>query len=505
MSARRPNILFVMADQLTAGILPPYGGAADTPNLEQLAAEGVVFDHAYCNMPLCAPSRASLLAGRLPSALGTYDNGAEFAASVPTIAHYLRASGYATCLAGKMHFIGPDQLHGFEERLTTDVYTAGLDWVPDWSLPLSERLPWYHDLGSVLDAGVSEATLQLDYDEEVAFHAVRKLYDLGRTHERPFFFLVSFTHPHDPYEIPRPYWDRYEQRALAAPSVGRLAPEEQDPHSRRVLEMCGADEIELDAEAVARARRAYHAATSYVDDKLGELLRALDAAGLRDDTVVVFASDHGDMLGERGLWYKMNFFEDSARVPLVVHAPKRCAPARVVANVSLLDLLPTFVELAGNDALEPIEPLAGNSLLPLIRAETLERTGVVLGEYLAEGTYAPCVMILDGRLKYVHCPGDPDQLYDLQTDPLELANLARSSEHKASVRSLRARVDEHWNLDAVARDIVASQRRRLFVSQALASGRQAVWDYSPPDGSAARYVRGRNFWEPFDRARLRVD
>ncbi len=507
MKAARPNILLVMADQLTASVLPVYGGPADAPTVERLGAEGVVFDRAYCNTPLCAPSRASLLAGRLPSSIGTYDNGAEFPASVPTIAHYLRARGYRTCLAGKMHFIGPDQLHGFEERLTTDVYTAGIDWVPDWSLPLAERLPWYHDMSSVLDAGISEASLQLDYDEEVAFHSVRKIYDLARAGDDPFFLLVSFTHPHDPYEIPRRYWDRYDDRRVDLPAVGALADDELDPHSRRLLEMCGADGVEIGHELVRRARRAYYAAVSYVDDKLDELLRALEATGLRDDTVVVLASDHGDMLGERGLWYKMTFFEDSARVPLLVHAPRRFAPRRIGANVSLLDLLPTLVELGqdGDGGFEPVDPVGGESLLPLLRGETAARSGAVLGEYLAEGAYAPCVMIVEGSLKYVHCPDDPDQLYDLEADPRELRNLAASGEHEETVRRLRARVDELWQLDELAEDVVASQRRRLFVSQALATGRQEPWDYRPHDGSPDRYVRGRDFWAPFGRARLRAD
>ena len=122
MSPARPNVLFVMADQLSARTLPAYGNpVVDAPNLAALAREGVVFESAYCNSPLCAPSRASLLTGQLVSALGAYDNAAEWPASVPTVAHYLRASGYFTCLAGKMHFLGPDQLHGFEERITTDV------------------------------------------------------------------------------------------------------------------------------------------------------------------------------------------------------------------------------------------------------------------------------------------------------------------------------------------------------------------------------------------------
>ena len=498
-----PNILFVMADQLTASVLPVYGGPVDGPNLTTLAAEGVVFESAYCSTPLCAPSRASLLAGQLPSTLGAYDNGAEFPASVPTIAHYLRASGYQTCLAGKMHFIGPDQLHGFEERLTTDIYTAGLDWIPDWSLPLDERLPWYHDMSSVLEAGVSEATLQLDYDEEVGFRSVRKLYDLARASDRPFFFLVSFTHPHDPYEMRRRYWDRYEERTLPPPSVGPLPPEAHDAHSRRILEMCGTDDVEIAPELVERARRAYFAAVSYVDDKLGELLDALAATGLRDDTVVVVASDHGDMLGERGLWYKMTFFEDSARVPLVVHAPARFRPGRVRANVSLLDLLPTLVELGGG-RLEPDGSVAGASLLPLLHGESPPPRPVV-AEYLAEGTHAPCVMIRDESLKYVRCPGDPELLFNLAADPLELENLADGQEHAAALARLRAYADERWDLEQLAREVSASQRRRLFVSEALRQGAQSPWDYGPSDGSAARYVRGRDFWAPFGRARLRHD
>ena len=493
----RANILFVMADQLAARALPAYGNSvARTPNLDALAAEGVLFESAYCNSPLCAPSRASLLAGRLPSRIGAYDNGAELAASVPTLAHYLRARGYFTCLAGKMHFIGPDQLHGFEERLTTDVYPAGTDWIPDWGRPLDERLPWYHDMSSVLEAGISEATLQLDYDEEVAFRSVRKLYDLARSDDgRPFFLLVSFTHPHDPFEMPRAYWERYADADM--PRVRALPFDEVDPHSRRVRVMCGTDEAGIHEEDVQRARHAYYAAVSYVDDKVGELLRALELTALRGRTIVLFASDHGEALGERGLWYKMTFFEDSARVPLVFHAPGRLAPRRVAENVSLVDLLPTLAELA-DGRVEPADPLDGASLVPLLEGDAQER--VVSGEYLAEGTHAPCVMLRRGTLKFVHCPGDPDQLYDLAADPLELDNLTEHPE----LESFRAEVRGRWNLGELHDEVVASQRRRLFVARALAAaGEPPVWDYAPRDDSRDRYVRGADFWRPFGRARLR--
>ncbi len=502
MPDRRPNILFVMADQLAPSALRAYGNrVTQTPNLDALAADGVVFDSAYCNSPLCAPSRASLLTGLLPSRLGAYDNGAEFAASFPTLAHHLRAAGYFTCLAGKMHFVGPDQLHGFEERITTDIYPAGTDWIPDWTRPVDERLLWYHDMRSVLEAGVSEATLQLDYDEEVGFRAERKLYDLARDEDsRPFFFLVSFTHPHDPYEVPRRFWDRHADAEL--PRVGTIPLEQADPHSRRIRAMCGSDAAGLDEKHVRNARRAYAAATSYVDEKLGTLLGALDATGMRERTIVLFCSDHGDMLGERGLWYKMTFFEDSARVPLVVHAPERFPPARVGENVSLVDLLPTLVELTtGGEAAPGPDPPDGASLVPLLEGRASGRDETVASEYLAEGTYSPCVMLRRGALKYVHCPDDPDQLYDLESDPDELVNLAEDREDV--VAELAAEVKLRWDLAALREQVIASQQRRLVVARAFAVGEATAWDYVPPDDSRDRYVRGEDFWAPFGQARLR--
>ena len=192
----QPNILFIMADQMAAPALPFFGHPiVKAPHLTELAETGVVFEAAYCNSPLCAPSRFSMLTGQLPSRIGAYDNAAYFPADVPTLAHHLRALGYRTSLCGKMHFVGPDQLHGFEERLTTDIYPADFGWTPDWE-HFQERPSWYHNMLSVVQAGVCQTSNQIDYDEEVAYHAVRKIYDLARDgDERPFFLLASFTHP----------------------------------------------------------------------------------------------------------------------------------------------------------------------------------------------------------------------------------------------------------------------------------------------------------------------
>src|SRR5438552_13134793 len=328
----KPTIVLVLADQLSAAALP----RAIAPNLQRLGREGMVFERAYCASPLCVPSRAALMTGLLPSKSGAYDNAGELPASVPTFAHRLRLLGYRTVLVGKMHFIGPDQLHGFEERPLTDVYPAGFDWVPDWRLADDERLPWYHDLRSVLQAGPVTATLQTDYDREVVRHSLDAIAAHDRA--RPLLLVVSFTHPHDPYEVPREYWDRYDGVEIDAAAC----PEPQDdPSTRRLRTRVEADRIPVSDEQIRNARRGYYGALSLVDDHVGAVLDALPA-----NTVVAFTSDHGDMLGERGLWYKMAPFEPSIRVPLVVHAPQRFRPRRIAHPVSLLDLGETLVELA---------------------------------------------------------------------------------------------------------------------------------------------------------------
>jgi choline-sulfatase len=496
-----------MADQLNTHAVPAYGNrTVDAKHLTALGESGVIFDAAYCNSPLCAPSRASMMTGRLPSQIGVYDNGAELPASVPTLAHYLRMGGYRTCLAGKMHFVGPDQLHGFEQRVTTDLYPAGLDWTPDWNRPASDRLLWYHDMSSVLEAGVSAASLQIDFDEEVAFRAVRAIYDLARSDDgRPFFLLASFAHPHDPWEVPQSCWDRYDGVEIDPPSIPEIPDSRLDPHSRRIREMCGQQGLEIAEQTVLNARRGYYAAVSFLDEKVGRLLGALDATGMRQSTIVIFTSDHGEMLGERGLWYKMSFFEPSARVPLIVSAPGRFGPRRVSQNVSLVDLLPTLVELAGGGhPFGPGEPAAGVSLMPLLDGRGGGPPGPdqVIGEYLAEGTHGPLVMIRRGSLKFVRCPGDPDQLFDLRTDPQELVNLAQMREHNSAVQTFSHEIATRWNLGTLRDQVVASQRRRRVVVDALSTGRKPSWDYSPPDDSSTRYVRGLDFWAPFATARL---
>jgi choline-sulfatase len=478
-----PNFLILMADQLTARALPAYGNrVAKTPHIDRLAAAGVVFDSFYCNSPLCAPSRFSFLSGQQVSAIGAYDNAAEFPAQVPTFAHYLRRAGYQTVLSGKMHFGGADQLHGFEERLTTDIYPADFGWTPDWTR-FEHRPSWYHSMDSVTQAGPCTRTNQIDFDDDVVFQARQKLFDMARGRDkRPFCMVASMTHPHDPYVIPQSYWDRYEGVDIDMPRV-RMAAGELDPHSRRLRHVCGLELQAVNEAQMRAARRAYYGAVSYVDDQVGVLLAALADSGFADDTVVLLLADHGDMLGERGLWYKMSFFEPACRIPLIVHAPRRFAARRVAHSASLVDLLPTLSELAGAKAENIAAPLAGHSLVPQLAGNAAKDTArdtardEVIGEYLAEGAIAPLVMIRRGRYKFVHSPVDPDQLYDLLEDPDELQNLAPDPPHVSRIGEFRAETARRWDLPTLHAAVLASQRRRHLVYDALRMGRYTPWDF----------------------------
>ena len=487
-AGRRPDILMVMADQMTPSALPCYGNqVTQAPTFSWLADSGVVFDAAYTASPLCSPARASVMTGLLPSRTGTYDNAAEFSSEIPTFAHYLRSAGYRTVLAGKMHFCGPDQLHGFEERLTTDIYPADYGWTPDWDRP-RERPSWYHDMSSVIDAGPCVRSNQLDFDEEVAFAARRSLYSHVRSgDERPACHVVSFSHPHDPFAITRDWWDRYRDEDIPMPEFG-YSEALAHPHERRLRDVCAMDGAVVTADHVRAARRAYYGAISYVDDLTSRLIGALRETGLLENTLIVLTSDHGEMLGERGAWYKMSCYEGSARVPLIVRAPALFAPARVSAPVSTLDLLPTLVEVATDgDPGDVVGPLDGRTLLPHLSGKP-DRDDVV-AEYLAEGAVAPIVMIRRGRHKFIHSPADPDQLFDLEADPHERVNLAADPASAGLIDEFRREIAARWDLSALDHAVRLSQRRRRAVSEALGTGVPTPWDFTPAYDAPRRYIR----------------
>lgn len=495
MAATSPNIVLIMADQLA----PQFTGAYDhplvkTPNMERLAASGTRFDAAYCNSPLCAPSRFSFMSGQLVTQIAAYDNASEFPASIPTFAHYLRMMGYRTCLSGKMHFVGPDQLHGFDERVTTDIYPADFAWTPDWELPDERIDKWYHNMDSVREAGVAAATFQIDYDEEVAFYANRKLVDYARDHTQPFCMVASFIHPHDPYVALKQWWDLYRSEEIDMPK-NTLLGRPQDGFSKRLMRGIQADKITLSDDQIRNARHAYYANTSYFDSKVGEILTTLENTRLIDNTIVIVTADHGDMLGERGLWYKMNFFEHSARVPMIFSGPG-IVKAKVPAACSLVDIFPTVIDIAAMDGRtrpEYLEPVQGHSLLPYATGAP-DQHDEAIGEYCAEMTPYPVFMIRRGRYKYIHCDADPAMLFDLQEDPAELKNLAKIESYRELVRDFEREVKQRWESEKIRNDVIATQKRRRSVYQAMQSGEIPSWDYNPPRDASQEYVRNHMDW-----------
>ncbi len=487
MSNSKPNFLIFMVDQCN-GTLFGTDGPADflhVPNLRRLYESGVNFANTYCASPLCAPSRASFMSGLLPSRTGVYDNAAEFASSIPTFAHHLRKTGYRTALSGKMHFVGPDQLHGFEQRTTTDVYPADFGWTPDWTKP-DERIDWwYHNLGSVTTAGVAEITNQLEYDDEVAFHARQKLHQFSREdRDTPFCLTVSFTHPHDPFVTRRKYWDLYPGEKLPNQMVRSIPYDQQDAHSKRLFDMSNRREFDITEQNIIDARRAYFGNISYLDEKFGEVLETLEACDFADDTIILFVSDHGDMLGERGLWFKMSFFEGSSRVPLMINAPNHFDAVTVAAPASTLDVFPTLVDLAG----APVpNDLDGETLLPALHGKADERQ--IICEYCAEGSIAPMVMLREGSYKLNVCSEDEDQLFDLNADPQEETNLAGDPTHAKVHEKMKATIDAAYDMEAWRDDVLLSQKRRLTIYDSLRNGEYYPWDYQPLQLASERYMR----------------
>lgn len=482
----KPNILIFMVDQLN-GTLFPDGPAEwlHAPNLKKLAARSTRFQNAYTASPLCAPGRAAFMSGQLPSDTGVYDNAAEFTSSIPTYAHHLRRAGYQTCLTGKMHFVGPDQMHGFEERLTTDIYPADFGWTPDYRKP-GERIDWwYHNMGSVTGSGVGEISNQMEYDDEVAYNATRKVYDYARGKDvRPWCMTVSFTHPHDPYVARKKYWDLYEDCEHLLPTVPAMEYEDHDAHSQRIFDANDWRSFDISEDDIKRSRRAYFANISYLDDKIGEVMEALDSTD--QEAIILFVSDHGDMLGERGLWFKMSFFEGSARVPMMICAPDM-KPGLIKTPVSNIDVCPTLCDLAGVDMSE-VEPwTTGQSVKPM--GQGIERTEPVAIEYAAEASYAPMVSLRYGKWKYNRCKLDPDQLFDMDADPHELTNLAEVPAHQGTRDQLRAKSEARWDLDKYDADVRKSQARRWVVYEALREGGYYPWDYQPLQKASERYMR----------------
>ena len=481
---KRPNILFVMADQMTPFMLDVYAGVgARMSNLRALAERGVNFTNAYTASPICTPARAALMTGLHVSRTGSYDNGDPFQSFVPTFAHYLTNQEYEVVLSGKMHFIGADQLHGFRRRLNTDLYPSNFIW----SYPLlNENDPeaMAFDFAPQYQAqniGPGWCT-ELQYDEETHFRALEYL---RHPPDGPFMLAVSFTSPHPPYVVPKKYWELYKDAELPMPHYPGDMDERYSDLDRAFLRWYGLDRNPIrDPKHLTAMRRGFCALAHYVDDKLGELLDVLEESGLRDNTVVMFTADHGEMLGEKGLIQKRSLYDWSTRIPMVIDDP-RAGHGVVETPVSLIDIPATLLDIAGAEAARPLD---GRSLLPALRGEDLSDVPVI-SEYHAEGIMRPCFMVRKGAWKYIYIHRSPCQLFNLADDPGEWNNLSGRQDLAGVEKELNAVVTGGtFDLDFIERDVWERLAQKEVVNKAMAIN-GTVWDYRVDTDPSRQYVR----------------
>jgi len=451
MPAQR-NVLVIMSDEHN----PKYLGAAGHPyiqtsNLDALAARGTRFTSAYTTCPICVPARAAFAVGRYVHEIGFWDNGDAYDGSVPSWHHALRAAGRRVVSIGKLHFRGqPQDDHGFTQEIVPMHVVEGIGDVKGLvrdNIPMrkgGDKMAKY--------AGPGESTYTV-YDRDIASRAQIWLHEEGTQDTgAPWVLFVSFVAPHFPLTAPPEWFYRYAGMNLPMPKQYRKDKRPRHPAIDEYARVVDYDTHFADERDVRRALAGYAGLVSAMDENAGKVLRALEDAGLADDTAVIYTSDHGDNTGARGLWGKSTFYEESAGVPMIVAGPGIPRGKVVDVPVSHVDCAPAILDAAGAT---PLGPLSGHSLFDIANGATPARP--VLCEYHAIGSSSGGFMLRHGRYKYCHYVGRPPQLFDLDRDPEELVDLASDAGHAGILRQCEARL--RGVLDPEAVDARAKTRQ----------------------------------------------
>ena len=454
MPSERPNVLFLLSDEHSYryfSYLDPGGEGepVHTPALDAIATRSANFRQTYCQMPLCTPSRMCMLTGRDQRRAGAWENGSLLTPDIPTLPGAFAGAGYETCLTGKMHFGGDRQFCGFQHRPYGDL--TGLAGHQDE--PVLGRTEHGSMRGRTLTAGPTitpESRLQ---EQIVVRESMAWLRD--RQHvasEQPWFLCASFSRPHFPLHAPRRHFERYWPEGVTRPKMG---PGDTHEHPMTRGMRAGFRSDEIGDEEMLKARAAYFGCVDYLDEIIGDFIAMLDRDGLLDNTVVVYTTDHGELAGEHGLWWKNSWHEGCARVPWFVQTPEHrrgdVAPSDVETPVSLADLFPTLCGLTGVEAPDGMD---GIDLSEAVRAGAEPDRGPVMCDVLiprwGEGTQFR--MVRDGSWKYVAFRAAPPILIDLANDPHEQHNLVgapeASEDAHAAERRLAAVVAESLDFDA---------------------------------------------------------
>ena len=440
----RMNILFIISDQHTPSVTGCYGNdVVHTPNIDRLSEAGVTFDSAYCNAPVCVPSRMSMLSGLHSDRIGVWHNADPLPPHVTTWPMLLSLAGYETMISGRMHLLWGDRMGGFSRRLCGDTNRQ----IPKaWPSARRDSTNGAIARFQGYDTTLGEGAVY-PQDEEARDRAIQYLRE---EKEGPFALCVGFYKPHAPFKTPKKYLDLYGDLER----IGTLD-EPCIPLYQHVLEEGLGERGPLDPDRVHLARQCYYGMVTQVDEYVGEILNALEDEGLSENTIVIYTSDHGDMLGRHQLWHKVNFYEDSVRVPMVFSCPSRFAGGmRRPENVSLLDLFPTFLDIAGNR--RPC-PLDGESLMPLLQDGSLARGDEVIALSIGARQGHPAIMLKRGSLKLICTMGYPPVLFDLEKGPQELVDFSEDPTYASTMRDMLASVEARWDPDLVNRQVAFNE------------------------------------------------
>jgi choline-sulfatase len=478
------NTIFIMSDEHKRSALGCAGHPMlRTPNLDRLAAAGTRFTAAYCNSPICVPSRASFATGRYVHQIGFWDNAIPYDGTIPSWAHRLREHGHPVVSIGKLHFRSAEDNNGFDEEIMPLHVVDGEGDV--LGLIRDDPPPRISALKLAQEAGPGNSSYQ-DYDDAITQAAVTWLQRRTQAQAgKPWVLFVSLVCPHFPL-ISRPEWyGLYPEASVPMPT--QYAPQERPDHpfiaAMREIQVY---DRAFDQTRIRRAIAAYFGMVSFLDDNIGKILAALDATGLTASTRVIYASDHGDNLGNRGLWGKSNMYEDAAGIPLIMAGPDIPRDQICHAPVSLVDGFPTILHSAGVPPDPADAGCPGASLLHIARGHGAQRPA--FSEYHATGSVTGAFLLRRGDFKLVYYVGMPPQLFDLARDPAEAHDLGQDPAYAGLVATLEAELRTICDPEATDQAARAKQRSRV---EAL-GGRDAVlargsFGYSPVPGTKPVY------------------
>jgi len=455
---RPTNVLFINSDQHSPRVLGCYGNdVVQTPNLDALAARGTRFRNAYCPTPICVPSRASLATGRYAHTIDSWDNGTPYVGTeAESWGHRLSEQGHEVTTIGKLHYRKVGDPSGFDDqRLPMHV----LDGVGDIYGCLREAMPVRpHSRKQIYEAGPGEVEYTR-YDRATTEAAIRFLTDEAPRQEKPWSLFVSLTYPHFPLRVPQEYFDLYPLDSVPMPVQWR--PEEWSQHPFQVWQrQIQALDTPVDEASVRKAIAAYYGMVTFLDHNIGRILGALEASGQGADTRIIYTTDHGEQLGEHGMWWKSSMLEASVGIPLIVAGPDIPEGKTSNTSVNLVDCFPGIVDAVGADLAPQDADLPGESIFALAQQDDRER--ISFSEYHAIMSPCAAYMLRTGRYKYIHYVGMPPQLFDMADDPYETRDVGQDPAF-ASVRAdcetrLRAICDPEAT-DARAR---ANQQARIM-------------------------------------------